>query len=171
MTRNGPLKTSPHLPQENTALIKEINELRREIRSPKQPVAAGGAAGTAPGPSLAGAAAGTAAAAASGRRPGSPGEALSEGLKRELEIQRDLISRLREDTAAKEARIKQLESLVAPRPASRERLPPMEGFPGSVPPQQSILAKGASGSFSAAEPAAAAAAEEQGGDDDAATQT
>jgi hypothetical protein len=60
---------------------------------------------------------------------------LSEGLKRELEMQRDLITRLREETAAKEARIRQLESLVAPRPTSRERLPPMEGFPGSMPPE------------------------------------
>lgn len=45
-------------------------------------------------------------------------------------MQRDLISRLREDTGAKDARIRQLESLVAPRPTSRERLPPMDGFPG-----------------------------------------
>lgn len=59
---------------------------------------------------------------------------LSEGLKRELEMQRDLIARLREELAAKEARVRQLESMVAPRPISRERLPAMEGFPGSAPP-------------------------------------
>ena len=101
--------------QENTALIKEINELRREIRSLKAKAAGGTFAS---------------------KRVANPSDStmLSEDLKREMEMQRDLISRLREDTAAKEARIRQLESMVAPRPISRERLPAMEGFPGSAPP-------------------------------------
>ena len=108
-------------PQENTALIKEINELRREIRYLKARVAGGTM--------------GSPAANNSSRRAASPSDSmmLSEGLKREMEMQRDLIARLREDTAAKEARIRQLESMVAPRPMSRERLPAMEGFPGSAP--------------------------------------
>jgi hypothetical protein len=38
----------------------------------------------------------------------------------------------------KEARIKQLEGMVVPRPMSRERLPPMDGF-GAPPPPSSIL--------------------------------
>lgn len=103
--------------QENTALIKEINELRRETRSLKAKVAGGTIV------------------ASNTKRAASPSDSsmLSDGLKREMDMQRDLIARLREDTAAKEARIRQLESMVAPRPISRERLPAMEGFPGSAP--------------------------------------
>ena len=101
-------------------MIKEINELRREIRALKARVAGGTA---------------TVGPTSTTRRAASPSDSmmLSEGLKRELEMQRDLIARLREDTAAKEARIRQLESMVAPRPISRERLPAMEGFAGSAP--------------------------------------
>lgn len=104
--------------QENTALIKEINELRREIKSLRARVAGGAPVG------------GMAATAGrTGGRAGSPmSPELLDGLKRELEMQRDLISRLREDVAVKDTRIKQLEGMVVPRPMSRERLPPMDGF-------------------------------------------
>ncbi|KAG1658747.1 hypothetical protein FOA52_000860 [Chlamydomonas sp. UWO 241] len=137
--------------QENTALIREINELRREIRGLKARVAGGTPAslGGPPG-GFNGAAANAAGSRASpmgpggqGGRAGSPmlggshatmGDTggLSDGLRKELEMQRELISRMREDTGAKDARIRQLESLVAPRPTSRERLPPMDGFATSV---------------------------------------
>mmetsp|Transcript_36831 Transcript_36831/g.108610 ORF Transcript_36831/g.108610 Transcript_36831/m.108610 type:complete len:1386 (-) Transcript_36831:299-4456(-) len=138
--------------QENTALIREINELRREIRQLKSRVS--GAAG-APG-SLGAALLGP----QKGRAPGTPptfgSGTADEGLRKELDMQRDLISRLREDTGAKDAKIRQLESLVAPRPTSRERLPPMDGFPavggvgggGAQPPAErvpSMLGKQANG--------------------------
>lgn len=112
--------------QENTALIREINELRREIRALKARIAGGGAPG----------AGGTGIGVAGMGRTASPGDTqlLSDGLRKELDMQRELISRLREDMAARDARIRQLESMIAPRPTSRERLPPMDGFPGSLPP-------------------------------------
>mmetsp|Transcript_22834 Transcript_22834/g.63112 ORF Transcript_22834/g.63112 Transcript_22834/m.63112 type:complete len:1547 (+) Transcript_22834:150-4790(+) len=103
--------------QENTALIKEINELRREARS----LRARGAGSPA--------ATGNATALAFSKRPTlqTMDAELVEGLKKELEMQRDLIYRLREDGATKVARIKQLETMVVPpRPLSRERLPPMD---------------------------------------------
>lgn len=83
--------------QENVALIKEINELRREIRQLKNK-AAGGTGG------------------------------MSSADARELEMQRDMIGKLREDIQWKEDRIAQLEAQIMPRPVSRERLPPMDGF-------------------------------------------
>lgn len=95
--------------QENTALIKEINELRREIKSLK----------TANGNSPTGKRPGSV-----GRRPLSP----ESDLRKEIDMQRELISRLREDIASKDQKIKQLEAIVHPRPVSRERLPPMDGF-------------------------------------------
>lgn len=84
--------------QENVALIKEINELRREIKTLKNAaarssVAVAGAVDT-----------------------------------RQLDMQRDLIGTLRQDIEAKEARIAQLEAQIMPRPMSRERLPPMDGL-------------------------------------------
>ncbi|MEW5319195.1 MAG: hypothetical protein WDW38_010360 [Sanguina aurantia] len=109
--------------QENTALIKEINELRREIKAQKTkglPGSGGVIGGGGGGNSTGGGAKGGASAAD-----------LSTDLKRELDIQRELISRLREDSASKEARIRSLEAMVVPRPMSRERLPPMEGFSSS----------------------------------------
>lgn len=107
--------------QENTALIKEINELRREIRTLKSKLSGG-----APAP---------VSGATRQANNFSDTQALSEGLKKEMDMQRDLIARLREDGMAKEARIRQLEGMVAPRPTSRERLPPMEGFaPPPRPP-------------------------------------
>lgn len=86
--------------QENVALIKEINELRRETKSLK---------------------------AAAARQTGVSAKATDA---KELEMQRGLISELRRDIATKEARIAQLEAQILPRPMSREQLPPMEGFRG-----------------------------------------
>lgn len=128
--------------QENTALIKEINELRREIRALKSRLS-GGAPPTASTSARGG---------GTGGRPGSPTDALalSEGLRKELDMQRDLISRLREDAAAKEARIRQLEGCVAPRPTSRERLPPMEGFMGAPLPPAATSAKPSSSALDTA---------------------
>lgn len=87
--------------QENVALIKEINELRREIKILKS----------------------------SGSRQVAQGP--DSVCTRELEAQRGLIGNLREEIKSKEERIAQLEAQIVPRPMSRERLPPMEGFPGS----------------------------------------
>lgn len=56
--------------------------------------------------------------------PKSP-PAIDADLKRELDIQRDLIGQLRQELSEKEARIILLEQTVIPRPASRERLPPV----------------------------------------------
>uniref|UniRef100_A0A7S0YIJ8 Cilia- and flagella-associated protein 57 n=1 Tax=Polytomella parva TaxID=51329 RepID=A0A7S0YIJ8_9CHLO len=96
--------------QENTALIKEINELRREIKTLKAGMKPGmmgvGTIGKGTGGALA--------------------AADTEAQRREMEIQRDLIQRLREDLVVKEQRIKTLEGMVVPRPMSRERLPPMD---------------------------------------------
>jgi cilia- and flagella-associated protein 57 len=87
--------------QENVALIKEINELRREIKMLKS----------------------------QGCRL--PGQGSDQVDSRQMDMQRDLIGKLREDIRAKEDRIAQLEAQIVPRPMSRERLPPMEGFPGA----------------------------------------
>lgn len=68
-----------HTPQENTALIKEINELRREARA----LRARGASGAA-------ATAGSATALAFSKRPTTmhADAELVEGLRKELEMQR-----------------------------------------------------------------------------------
>lgn len=102
--------------QENTALIKEINELRREIKQLKAAAATGTVTAT--------------------KRPGSVGRAPPSpdtDIRKEIEMQRELIARLREDIAAKDQKIKQLEAIVHPRPVSRERLPPMDGFKSDPP--------------------------------------
>ena len=51
-------------------------------------------------------------------------------LNREIQMQRDLIGQLRNELISKEDLIKQLMSgtQVHPRPVSREKLPPMDGF-------------------------------------------
>ncbi|GLC59167.1 hypothetical protein PLESTB_001455600 [Pleodorina starrii] len=116
--------------QENTALIKEINELRREIKALKGGLASGAGLGGAGGGKVASARGG-----GGGRTsPDGGGGGQAESLRRELDMQRDLIARLREEMMVKEARIKQLEAMVVPRPISRERLPPMDGFPAATPP-------------------------------------
>lgn len=88
--------------QENVALIKEINELRREVKIQKM------------------------SAMRAGTRSPAPEKADDTG--REIDMQRDLISRLRTELENKEDRIAELEACVLPRPMSRERLPPMDGF-------------------------------------------
>jgi cilia- and flagella-associated protein 57 len=90
--------------QENVALIKEINELRREIKALKVAAASGQPVATGAAPA---------------------------GESRELEMQREMIGRLREEIRAKEERIGALEAQIMPRPMSRERLPPMDGFAGA----------------------------------------
>ncbi|GFH30821.1 uncharacterized protein HaLaN_29743, partial [Haematococcus lacustris] len=108
----------------------EINELRREIRSLR-----GRAGGTGPTmPGLAGASMGPGASGAAGGRLGGPvagphAHDMTEGLRKELDMQRELISRMRDDANAKQARIRQLEAMAAPRPMSRDRLPPMPAQP------------------------------------------
>ena len=96
--------------QENVALIKEINELRREMKAMKAQAQAERLAGTSFG---------------SSRGPAPQAE-------KEIAIQREQIRQLRE-------RIDQLEtgrppSAISSRPGSRERLPPMEGLPGEMMP-------------------------------------
>lgn len=73
--------------QENTALIKEINELRREIKALKGGLSAAGATAGAPG------AKGATRGSAAGRA--SP----DVDLRREMDMQRELIARLREDVS------------------------------------------------------------------------
>ena len=90
--------------QENVALIKEINELRREIKMLKCAAATGGVG------------------AATGDHAATGAHA------RELQMQRDMIDKLRDEIKAKEERIAALEPQIMPRPMSRERLPPMDGF-------------------------------------------
>ena len=108
--------------QENVSLIKEINELRREIKGNK----AKGQGGlsqkelmrTLPKPD-----------ATMG------GDGAGQGdLSREIQMQRDMIGQLRNELLSKEELIKQLMagSQIAPRPVSREKLPPMDGFQAEV---------------------------------------
>jgi cilia- and flagella-associated protein 57 len=85
--------------QENVALIKEINELRREIKMLKS---------------------------AAQRFSGSAGTGTAS---KELDSQRAAIMDLKEQVREKEERIAELEAQIVPRPMSRERLPPMDGFP------------------------------------------
>jgi len=101
---------SMRIMQENVALIKEINELRREMKAMKAQAQAERLAGTSFG---------------SSRGPAPQAE-------KEIAIQREQIRQLRE-------RIDQLESgrpasAISSRPGSRERLPPMEGLPGEMMP-------------------------------------
>mmetsp|Transcript_155 Transcript_155/g.483 ORF Transcript_155/g.483 Transcript_155/m.483 type:complete len:1201 (-) Transcript_155:691-4293(-) len=96
--------------QENVALIKEINDLRREIKTLKQ---------------------------GSALHPGGPSAPPTAGgvtldAAREIEMQREEIRRLRE-------RIEFLEgTAVLNRPRSRERLPAMEGFVEGADPDQYV---------------------------------
>ena len=101
---------SMRIMQENVALIKEINELRREIKALKQ-----APRGPAPGgngkdtPQV-----------ASGR--GSRAVTSSVEAAKEIEMQREEIRRLR-------SRLDELErNPIVNRPTSREKLPAMEGF-------------------------------------------
>lgn len=97
--------------QENMALIKEINELRREIKALKQSSCGPGTAGKLTTSSLSG----------SKRVSGSA----DNDVRRELEMQREVIARLRDELSQKEARLKQFES-ISTRPSSRDKLPPMD---------------------------------------------
>jgi cilia- and flagella-associated protein 57 len=93
--------------QENVALLKEINELRREIKQLRAMAALGSAAG---------------AGAASG------GKATGVETAADLSAALDEAAQLRAAVAKRDARIAALEAQIMPRPVSRERLPQMEGF-------------------------------------------
>ena len=98
--------------QENVALIKEINELRREIKALKQ-----GPRPPAPPPGGNGK---ETPVANSGR--GSRAVTSSVEAAKEIEMQREEIRRLR-------SRLEELErNPIVNRPTSREKLPTMEGF-------------------------------------------
>eukprot|EP00286_Rhodomonas_abbreviata_P019738 CAMPEP_0181309260 /NCGR_PEP_ID=MMETSP1101-20121128/11919_1 /TAXON_ID=46948 /ORGANISM="Rhodomonas abbreviata, Strain Caron Lab Isolate" /LENGTH=1189 /DNA_ID=CAMNT_0023415733 /DNA_START=168 /DNA_END=3733 /DNA_ORIENTATION=- len=109
---------SMRIMQENVSLIKEINELRREIKGLKQgprPVQAPLPPNGKETPM-----------GSSGR--GSRAATASVEAAKEIEMQREEILRLRQ----------RLESVqgnpIANRPTSREKLPPMDGFSESEPP-------------------------------------
>jgi len=113
---------SMRIMQENVSLIKEINELRREIKGLKQGVRPAGGQAIANGKETP--------MGSSGR--GSRAATASVEAAREIEIQREEIMRLRH-------KVELLEG-IANRPTSREKLPPMDGFtegmepPGSATP-------------------------------------
>merc|ERR1711998_251400 len=97
--------------QENVSLIREINELRREIKVMKHSQRQKELAGASPrgsGPKV-------------DHAPGAPTNIVAA--VQEIEVQKGEIQRLRQ-------RIDELESgsTVAMRPISREKLPTMEGF-------------------------------------------
>ena len=98
---------------ENVALIKEINELRREIKGMKMAQRA---------KELGGGPAGSPRARPSGEAPATMAEAVQQ-----LDVHREEVRRLRN-------RIDELEagSAVAMRPVSRERLPVMDGMPAGL---------------------------------------
>merc|ERR1711988_912289 len=104
--------------QENASLIKEINDLRREIKMLKAQMNRGGSA---TGP----------ASGKNGKQMGRTGATTppdTRELDKEIAIQRDEIKRLRE-------RLVELEALTAVkgRPISRERLPPLETEVQGIP--------------------------------------
>ena len=100
---------STRIMQENVILIKEINELRREVKSLRQgghPAATRKGSGT-------------------GKRTPLSGDDvkgyLSKDLHKEIDMQREEIQRLR-------LRVDELQGIASNRPISREKLPPMEGY-------------------------------------------
>uniref|UniRef100_A0A061RT72 Wd repeat-containing protein 65-like n=2 Tax=Tetraselmis sp. GSL018 TaxID=582737 RepID=A0A061RT72_9CHLO len=100
--------------QENVALIKEINELRREIKNLKSGACKDGKD-------------------AFKRGLSKSGDFEFAARDKEIEMQRDLIQRLRNELLHCNQRIKELEEHVNKRPVSRERLPPMEGMEPNIP--------------------------------------
>mmetsp|Transcript_21132 Transcript_21132/g.47585 ORF Transcript_21132/g.47585 Transcript_21132/m.47585 type:complete len:661 (-) Transcript_21132:39-2021(-) len=102
---------SMRIMNENVALVKEINELRREIKSLKQGPRPPGVPNGKETPQF---------STGSGR--GSRAVSSSVEAAKEIEMQRDEIRRLRQ-------RLDELEqNPIMNRPTSREKLPPMEGF-------------------------------------------
>mmetsp|Transcript_26004 Transcript_26004/g.85576 ORF Transcript_26004/g.85576 Transcript_26004/m.85576 type:complete len:1192 (-) Transcript_26004:44-3619(-) len=102
---------SMRIMNENVALVKEINELRREIKSLKQGPRPPGVPNGKETPQF---------STGSGR--GSRAVSSSIEAAKEIEMQRDEIRRLRQ-------RLDELEqNPIMNRPTSREKLPPMEGF-------------------------------------------
>lgn len=118
--------------QENVALIKEISELRREIKGLK---AVGAVPAGPSGAAMLGSTGGSArvrrgdsgvprSSNASGRFGGVP-TGMSLEMGQQLEMQRELIGQLRAQLQAKEDELQRVQSMAAARPMSRERLPPM----------------------------------------------
>merc|ERR1719316_2464369 len=103
--------------QENASLIKEINDLRREIKILK----AQSNRGKDQPPKSAGAGKSRGSTATGGQSRGA-GDANVRELNREIDMQRDEINKMR-------GRIAELEALTANRgrPISREKLPPLDG--------------------------------------------
>eukprot|EP00240_Pyramimonas_obovata_P000064 CAMPEP_0118921440 /NCGR_PEP_ID=MMETSP1169-20130426/720_1 /TAXON_ID=36882 /ORGANISM="Pyramimonas obovata, Strain CCMP722" /LENGTH=1196 /DNA_ID=CAMNT_0006862159 /DNA_START=210 /DNA_END=3800 /DNA_ORIENTATION=+ len=102
--------------QENVTLIKEINELRREVRQAKSSKSRGELDKKAPTKKRS--------ASAGVHRP-LPASVEEAG--RELEMQKAEISKLQSRIFELERALSMHEK-INPRPMSRERLPPMEGF-------------------------------------------
>jgi len=105
---------------ENVALLKEINELRRDVKQAKVR-----ATTIVPNRSQ------KIRPSSTDSRKNETGDINGNNNEayRELAIQKDMVGKLRDDVAEKEHRIRQLEGqVVSSRPMSRERLPPMEGF-------------------------------------------
>lgn len=95
--------------QENVALLKEINELRREIKQ----LRTAAAFGSVPGP----------------RGGSSAGDGDHErGTAADLAAALDEVAQLEAAVSSRDERIAALEAQILPRPVSRERLPQMEGF-------------------------------------------
>jgi len=108
--------------QENVGLIKEINELRRELKAMKQAQRAKDLEATS-----------NPRKSAMSVKGGATGGGTAGG---EIEMQRGEIARLRNEVDQKQARIDELEAAAghvhAQRPMSRERLPPMDGMEGAA---------------------------------------
>lgn len=121
--------------QENVSLIKEINELRREVKQARQQQVASGTSKrntTTKGSSRTSLGLGGGASMSSSMmmRGGSGGGGGGDvDVMREIEIQRNEMAKLRLENDSKGARIKELEErVVVHRPMSASRLPPMEGL-------------------------------------------
>ncbi|CAG9461063.1 unnamed protein product [Pedinophyceae sp. YPF-701] len=128
---------SMRIMQENVALIKEINELRREIKGLRMGQSA---QSTAPG---GGRASGLDSAYRSGRISKENSRGSRNGLHapspsaatREIEMQREVISQLRQELAQHQRAL--AEAQAGPRPGSRQApLPPLEGEASGAPPEE-----------------------------------
>jgi hypothetical protein len=117
---------------ENTALLKEVNELRRELKALKGDKGKPGLGGALSSMSRMSsvAASGAAAGGAGGGSVDAASARDSAEARREAEMQRELIASLREQLSLRDSRLAALETPAAgghgARPMSRERLPPLE---------------------------------------------
>lgn len=120
---------------ENVSLIKEINELRREIKAMKL--------------------------ATQTTMKRSTNSSKKADAQREVEMQREIIAQLREELEDKNGLISELEAKANYRPMSREKLPPLEPKEPDVPPpvEEEASKEGGEEEEAAEVPAAPAAAE------------